>query len=83
MWVYNQTKGYKDNTYTMYTALTNPVQPVHYEMLGYDTLLGSHYDKYEVDYADYSDGMPPSDAFDITDGLFLLLLLLFFQQWLF
>lgn len=69
MWVYSNTEGYKENTYTMYTTLTNPVEPVHYEMMGYDTLLGSHYDKYEVDYADFSDEMPPSDVFYITQGL--------------
>lgn len=71
MWIYSKTEGYKENIYTMYTALTNPVEPVHYEMLGFDSLLGSHYDKYEVDYADYSDEMPPPDAFDIDEGLLL------------
>ena len=73
MWVYSNTEGYKENTYTMYTTLTNPVEPVHYEMMGYDTLLGSHYDKYEVDYADFSDEMPPSDVFYITQGLAIFL----------
>jgi len=69
MWVYSNTVGYKENIYTLYTALTNPVEPVHYEMLGFDSLLGSHYDKYEVDYADYSDGMPPPKVFDVPSGL--------------
>ena len=54
----------------MYASVTEPPDPVHYEMLGYDTLLGSHYDKYEIDYADYSPQMPPPDIFDIK-GLFL------------
>lgn len=54
----------------MYASVTESPDPVHYEMLGYDTLLGSHYDKYEVDYADYSPHMPPPDIFDIK-GLFL------------
>lgn len=54
----------------MYTTpATNPVKPVHYEMLGYDTLLGSHYDKYEMDFVDYSDEMPPPDVFDIPEGM--------------
>ena len=43
--------------------------PVRYEMLGYDSLLGSHYDKYEVEYRDYSPKMPCPDTFDIK-GLF-------------
>jgi hypothetical protein len=28
--------------------------PVHYEMRGYNNLLGSHYDHYYVDYKDFS-----------------------------
>ena len=64
------TEQHKVNTYTMYASVTEPPDPVHYEMLGYDTLLGSHYDKYEIDYADYSPQMPPPDIFDIK-GLFL------------
>ena len=70
MWIYRKTEGYKENTYTMYTTpATNPVKPVHYEMLGYDTLLGSHYDKYEMDFVDYSDEMPPPDVFDVPEGM--------------
>ncbi|KAG7280469.1 hypothetical protein CRUP_033770 [Coryphaenoides rupestris] len=46
--------GYKKNTYTMWVSRAeggqDPPTPVHYEMMGYDTLLGSHYDKYLVDY---------------------------------
>lgn len=53
----------------MYTTPTNPVKPVHYEMLGYDTLLGSHYDKYEMDFVDYSNEMPPPDVFDVPEGM--------------
>ena len=71
MWINTTTEGYKENTYTMHTSLTNPVKPIHYEMLGFDSLLGSHYDKYEVDYVDYSDEMPPPGSFDIPEGLFL------------
>ena len=70
MWIYSTTEGYKENVYTMYTSLTYPVKPVHYEMLGFDSLLGSHYDKYEIDYVDYSDEMPPPGSFDIPEGLF-------------
>lgn len=67
--MYSNTEQHKENTYTMYTSLTVQADPVHYEMLGYDTLLGSHYDKYEVDYIDYAPQMPPPDVFDII-GLF-------------
>ena len=65
------TEQHKVNTYTMYASVTESPDPVHYEMRGYDTLLGSHYDKYEIDYADYSPHAPPPDIFDIK-GLFYL-----------
>jgi len=34
-------------------------------MMGYDSLLGSHYDKYEVIYTSYKPGAPNADTFDI------------------
>ena len=71
VWTYTMTEQHKVNTYTMYVSVTEPPDPVHYEMFGYDTLLGSHYDKYEVDYADYSPQMPPPETFDIK-GLYSL-----------
>ena len=71
MWVYVKIEGYKKNTYTMYTSGVKFDQPVHYEMMGYDTLFGSHYDQYEMDYMNYSDEAPPSSVFDIMEGLFV------------
>ena len=41
--------GKKKNTYTLWVSADQNV-PVRYEMMGYDSLLGSHYDKYYVDY---------------------------------
>ena len=29
--------------------------PVHYEMFGYDSLIGSHFDKYTIDYYNYDE----------------------------
>ncbi|XP_002741693.1 counting factor associated protein D-like, partial [Saccoglossus kowalevskii] len=49
-WQLVVTNGNKKNTYTM-AVLDN--KPVQYEMMGYDSLLGSHYDKYIVDYMHY------------------------------
>jgi hypothetical protein len=57
-WVKKETIGKKYNRYTM---LLKTVQseldpslsvtiPVHYEMKGYNTLLGSHFDHYYLDY---------------------------------
>merc|ERR550532_3466039 len=40
--------------------------PVHYEMKGYNTLLGSHYDHYYVTYHDYrAEVLDQSHVFDI------------------
>uniref|UniRef100_A0A8D2JCV4 Uncharacterized protein n=2 Tax=Varanus komodoensis TaxID=61221 RepID=A0A8D2JCV4_VARKO len=53
--------GHKKNVYTMWVTNTScGVSPVHYEMRGFNTLLGSHYDKYEIDYTDFSNSFPAS-----------------------
>ena len=39
----------RSNTYTLWQSVSSGL-PVRYEMMGYDTLIGSHYDKYYVDY---------------------------------
>ena len=40
---------FQSSTYTFAASKANG-RPVRYEMMGYDSLLGSHYDKYYVDY---------------------------------
>ncbi|XP_013921030.1 PREDICTED: digestive cysteine proteinase 2-like [Thamnophis sirtalis] len=53
--------GKKKNIYTMWvTNASCGVTPVHYEMKGYNNLLGSHYDKYEITYSDFSNSFPAS-----------------------
>jgi len=42
-------EGGKRNMYTLWQSLATQL-PVRYEMMGFDTLLGSHYDKYYIDY---------------------------------
>jgi len=60
--------GDKKSTYTYYINAENK-HPVHYEMFGYDTLIGSHFDKYFVDYFEYDDERPIDPAvFHVTDG---------------
>ncbi|XP_005991096.1 digestive cysteine proteinase 2 [Latimeria chalumnae] len=62
-------EGKKKNTYTLWVAnsTSGPI-PVHYEMRGYNTLLGSHYDKYKIDYFDFRLDVD-SDAFNLPSGL--------------
>ncbi|XP_061192572.1 digestive cysteine proteinase 1-like [Saccostrea echinata] len=51
-WVKVTNHGKKKSTYTMWVdSATNA--PVRYEMMGYDSLLGSHYDKYYLDYSNF------------------------------
>jgi len=59
--------GGKTNKYTMWIKEDNgsPV-PVHYEMKGFNTLLGSHYDHYFITYRDFKvENLDQSDVFDI------------------
>ncbi|XP_070970469.1 digestive cysteine proteinase 1 [Oncorhynchus clarkii lewisi] len=68
--------GHKKNTYTLW--VTRPeggvmggaelTTPLHYEMMGYNTLLGSHYDKYLVDYKEFSSKFDPK-VFALPDGM--------------
>lgn len=44
---------------------TNHAIPVYYLMMGYDSLLGSHYDKYEVIYESFKPGQINSNVFDV------------------
>lgn len=58
--------GDKKSTYTFYVnALTK--HPVHYEMFGYDTLIGSHFDKYTIDYYAYNEDPINATIFHVTD----------------
>uniref|UniRef100_A0ACB8FR39 Uncharacterized protein n=1 Tax=Sphaerodactylus townsendi TaxID=933632 RepID=A0ACB8FR39_9SAUR len=60
--------GKRKNIYTLWVANTpTGLVPVHYEMSGYNTLLGSHYDKYEIDYISFSQ-IFPSNVFDLPHG---------------
>uniref|UniRef100_A0A493T062 Counting factor associated protein D n=1 Tax=Anas platyrhynchos platyrhynchos TaxID=8840 RepID=A0A493T062_ANAPP len=55
----------KKNVYTLWVTNSScGVAPVHYEMRGYNSLLGSHYDKYEISYTDFDNSFP-SSVFDI------------------
>ena len=57
--------GKKRNTYTLYQSKRTGL-PLRYEMIGYDSLLGSHYDRYYIDYTDVmvQDKLPDS-AFQV------------------
>ncbi|XP_050788033.1 digestive cysteine proteinase 2-like [Gopherus flavomarginatus] len=53
--------GKKKNLYTLWVTNTScGWTPIHYEMRGYNSVLGSHYDKYEIDYSDFTHSYPAS-----------------------
>lgn len=76
VWQNVTTVGYKKNTYTLWVTRSeeradgrvDPATPLHYEMMGYNTLLGSHFDKYLVDYEKFSSDVDPT-VFSLPEGL--------------
>ncbi|KAI1297897.1 Counting factor associated protein D [Halotydeus destructor] len=68
-WVSSSAVGEKESKYTLWTTSgpSGPV-PVHYEMKGYNSLLGSHYDEYKVTYANYVETTPESKVFDLASN---------------
>lgn len=69
--------GIKKNVYTLwvrykkspkYPSSRQPI-PVRYEMRGYNTLLGSHYDHYYLDYENYSHDDVPNEVFEIDPDM--------------
>ena len=58
-------EGDKKSTYSYYTnAVTG--EPVYYEMVGYDSLLGSHYDRYYVEYFNFNTNPIDPSVFAIS-----------------
>ena len=58
-------EGDKTNTYNYYiNSITG--FPVFYEMFGYDTLIGSHYDKYYIEYFNFKTEPIDPTVFAIT-----------------
>lgn len=71
--VFEETIGQKTNLYTLwvrykkspkYPASRMPI-PVRYEMKGYNSLLGSHYDHYFLEYDHYSHEDIPNEIFEV------------------
>ena len=60
--MFKSSYGTKFSTYTLYVKQTDQTA-VYYEMMGYDTLLGSHFDEYKVIYNKVSESFA-ADVFD-------------------
>ncbi|KAK1118855.1 hypothetical protein K0M31_014626 [Melipona bicolor] len=76
-WRLEQQVDEKLNKYTLWirykksTHVPNYKEPipVKYEMRGFNSLLGSHYDHYYIDYDWYSSETPSSEVFEITTNM--------------
>ena len=63
-------EGPKTNEYIMWVTDDDLQTPVKYEMMGYDSMFGSHYDKYFIVYNSFSNLNPPDESiFPIKDSL--------------
>lgn len=66
LWKFITNVGEKKNTYKFWVKRvegTNLTIPVHYYMLGYDTLLGSHYDRYDITYINFKADAATDESF--------------------
>ncbi|UYV66645.1 26-29-p [Cordylochernes scorpioides] len=70
VWRQVTTEGSKENRYTLWISRdgSGNAVPIQYEMMGYDSLLGSHYDKYMVAYGLYSTDPFSDDVFTINEN---------------
>ncbi|XP_045761872.1 digestive cysteine proteinase 2 [Maniola jurtina] len=74
-WRMVQTIGDKINKYTMWVKYKKSLKgdpipiPLRYEMKGFNSLLGSHYDHYYIDYRDYDVDEIDQDVFKIDPSL--------------
>jgi C1A family cysteine protease len=65
-WTLQSTTAGRVSSYTLYVNANTGV-PVQYHMLGYNTLTGSHFDEYVVDYLEYTPGGANATVFDAPD----------------
>lgn len=88
--VLEEAYGQKTNKYAIlvryvkspkYPASRQPI-PVRYEMKGYNSLLGSHYDHYYLDYNSYVHDNIPDDVFEVNQGNLLLSIRFEFAEWI-
>lgn len=69
-WEYSVTNGDKLNKYVFWLLRDqnlNPI-PIQYLMKGYDSLLGSHYDKYEIYYKNYKTVEIDPKVFELSNN---------------
>ncbi|XP_015929473.1 digestive cysteine proteinase 2 [Parasteatoda tepidariorum] len=68
LWSTESSYGDKVSKYSFYMVKSTGA-PFHYIMKGYNSLLGSHYDKYELYYFSYTAGSASDKDFEVSDTL--------------
>ncbi|XP_063387971.1 digestive cysteine proteinase 1 isoform X2 [Cydia fagiglandana] len=74
-WRMTTTVGDKINKYTMWVKYKKDLRgdalpiPMRYEMKGFNSLLGSHYDHYYIEYMDYDVEDIDPDVFKVDPGM--------------
>jgi len=64
-WLYKTHKGeFITNTYTFYATRGADPKPLRFDMMGYDSLIGSHYDHYFLIYEKFMPGSSDPAVFD-------------------
>ena len=81
IWQLVDIEGRKKNVYTMWVAADDQT-PVVYEMMGFDSLIGSHFDKYLLEYSSYNTDAIPSDTFEAPKSKFQFLAYWIKVSWL-
>lgn len=67
-WQYEHKVMGRNNVYTYWVEKRQPPAPVRYEMVGYDTLLISYYDKYIIKYQTFEKWEYDKAIFKIPQG---------------
>ncbi len=58
----------KTSTYTL-AVRSSDKTPYMFYFIGYDNLLGSHFDEYMIYYDKFVAKAPPSSVFDVSNGM--------------
>ena len=61
-WQLVETVGTKVSTYTFINDASS-MEPLRYDMVGYDSLFGSHFDKYYIEYDYFANVQPDASYF--------------------
>ena len=56
------------NSQNVWVTKSKPHRPIRYEMKGYDSMLGSYYDHYVLEYISFEQWRPQMKRFEVPRG---------------